>query len=81
VIEQQTGPPESEAPAPEGTGTHDDRHVDSTQNIGSEQVSWWDCRGIAPATETGLDPIDQAMTFTGLAANMRECADRVGRVS
>lgn len=35
------GPPTSEVPAPEGTGTHHDHHVDSAQSIGSRQVSWW----------------------------------------
>lgn len=52
--------------------------------IGSRQVSklpeLFDWRAAARLTETNLEPIDQALTFTGLAAEIRESADSVGRL-
>ena len=38
----------------------------------------WDRRMAARLTETGLHPIDVALTFTGLAAAIFECLERVG---
>ena len=40
----------------------------------------FDWRAAARLTETNPEPIDQALTFTGLAAQIRECTESVGRM-
>lgn len=41
----------------------------------------YDWRASARSTETGLAPIDRALTGTGLAAEIRFCALRLGRLT
>lgn len=38
----------------------------------------WESRTAARLTESGLHPVDVALTFTGLAAAIFECVERVG---
>lgn len=48
--------------------------TDTGTNSGGSDIVDFDWRCRARLTEQGMEPIDVALTFTGLAAEMREVA-------
>lgn len=79
---KEVGPQDTTPGGTDTTTSQIDAPKSSGSVVASQQVAVFDWRAAARSTEdsAALEPIDHALTFTGLGAQMRECADRIGRM-
>jgi hypothetical protein len=75
--EREGSPSETAETASETHRNRPKQQVADQFTGGHGHVAVFDWRAAARATEHGLEPVDRALAATGLAAESRDCAERV----
>jgi len=78
MTKHESGEPPKRSAAYSTHSGDEPRGNHSTQ-LQRREVVVFDWRCAARDTETGLDDIARALTATGLAWDLRQCADRIGQ--